>query len=118
MNLSLNLIWKIFKKKEKIRFLFLIFLMLLNALSEVIGIASIIPLVSIIVKNDVSFLNNFVFNFDLNAFSQSKNFIVFALLFIGIIFFIKNIFIVYYNWYTNIFESCIFIHFYQCCNCI
>ena len=107
MNLSLNLIWKIFKKKEKIRFLFLIFLMLLNALSEVIGIASIIPLVSIIVKNDVSFLNNFVFNFDLNAFSQSKNFIVFALLFIGIIFFIQNIFIVYYNWYLTNFHVAI-----------
>jgi len=107
MNLSLNLIWKILKKREKIRFLFLIFLMVLNALSEVIGIASIIPLVSIIVKNDVSFLNNFIFNFNLDVFTQSKNFILFALLFIGIIFLIKNIFLVYYNWYLTNFHVAI-----------
>ena len=58
MILNLNLIWKILNKKEKIHFSFLIFLMLLNSLAEICGIAAIIPLISIIVENDLTLLNN------------------------------------------------------------
>ena len=52
-------IFKTLEKKEKQFFLVLLFLILVNAALETIGIAAIIPLISLIMQDD--FLNKYSF---------------------------------------------------------
>ena len=47
-------IFKILEKKEKKFFLIIMFLILINALLETIGVAAIVPLISLITQPDFS----------------------------------------------------------------
>ena len=57
-------IFKTLEKKEKQFFLVLLFLILVNAVLETVGIAAIIPLISLIMQDDFlnkySFISNFL----------------------------------------------------------
>ena len=59
-------IFKILDKREKSFFLILLFLILINATFETIGIAAIVPLLSLIIEDDFlnkySFMSNFLLN--------------------------------------------------------
>ena len=54
-------IHNLLKKKEKLNFYFLIFLIIINSCFEILGITSIIPIISITVKNDLSFFEGMFF---------------------------------------------------------
>ena len=97
-------IFNLLKKNEKLNFYFLVFLMIINSCFEILGITSIIPIISITVKNDLSFFEGtFLFDY-LNDFSKKDNFIFLSFIFVGSIFLIKNIYISYYNYYLSKFQ--------------
>ena len=78
--------------------------MIINSCFEILGITSIIPIISITVKNDLSFFEGMFFFDNLNEFSKKDNFIFLSFLFVGCIFLIKNIYISYYNYYLSEFQ--------------
>ena len=92
-------------KKEKLNFYFLIFLMFINSVLEVLGITSIIPIISITINNDFSLFENLFFYNFLNNFSKNENFILISFIFVGIIFVLKNLFIMFYNFFLSKFNS-------------
>ena len=92
-------------KKEKLNFYLLIFLMLINSILEVLGISSIIPIISITLNNDFSAFENLFFYEYLNDLSKNENFILISFLFVGVVFIFKNTFIIFYNFFLNKFHS-------------
>ena len=89
-----------FDKKIQYNFYFLIFLVFFGALLEVFGIALIIPLVSIILTEDISNTFDYISPI-LNYFNNpSKNILLFYFLFIFVIFFLfKNIYLIFLSYF-------------------
>lgn len=80
--------------------------MIINSAIEVLGITAIIPVISITLKNDLSLFENFFFYDYILDFSQTKNFILYSFLFVVTIFIIKNLYIIFYNWFlTNYYNN-------------
>ena len=75
--------------------------MLINSILEVLGISSIIPIISITLNNDFSAFENLFFYEYLNDLSKNENFILISFLFVGAVFIFKNTFIIY-SYYLNI----------------
>ena len=99
-------IFYLLNSKEKIYFYLLILLMIINSAIEVLGITAIIPVISITLKNDLSLFENFFFYDYILDFSQTKNFILYSFLFVVTIFIIKNLYIIFYNWFlTNYYNN-------------
>ena len=101
---SLIKIFKILDKKEKYFFYFLIFLSALVMLLEIIGLSLIIPIISLILSDDI--INKFpVFFEKISLFANfEKNEILQFFLIIFVLFIlIKNIFIFFYLFLQNLF---------------
>ncbi len=84
----------------------LLLLMVMNTGVEILGIAAIIPVVSITLKSDLSLFENFFFYENLASFSQTENFIFYTFLFVIGVFLLKNFFIIFYNYFlTNFYNN-------------
>ena len=85
----------ILSKKDKLRFILLIFLSFILMLFESIGVAIIIPYLNIIVNGDLKFefLNQLV-----SSLSQNQ-LIFFSSLILIIFFVVKNLYIILFNYY-------------------
>ena len=103
--LQIKKIFFLLNKEEKLNFYLLIFLMLINSILEVLGISSIIPIISITLNNDFSAFENLFFYEYLNDLSKNENFILISFLFVGAVFIFKNTFIIFYNFFLNKFHS-------------
>ena len=101
---SLIKIFKILDKKETYFFYFLIFLSIIVMFLEVIGLSLIIPIISLILSDDI--INKFPIFFEKLSFfieiEKNKLLQFFTILFILFIFF-KNIFIFTYLFLQNFF---------------
>ena len=101
---SLIKIFKILDKKEKFFFYLLIFLSVLVMLLEIIGLSLIIPIISLILSDDI--INKFPIFFEkISLFVNiEKNEILqfFLIIFISFILF-KNVFIFFYLFLQNLF---------------
>ena len=91
--LQIKKIFYLLNNKEKRNFYFLIFLMMINSFFEVLGITSIIPIISITINNDLSFFEGAFFFDALYKFSQKENFVLLSFIFVSSIFLFKNLFI-------------------------
>ena len=105
MNLKkINFISNLFHKKN---IFIIIFLSILTTLLEMIGIGSVIPLLTSLSENDSVFEK---FNFSEHYINYSQeNLILFFLLLIVIIFLIKNFFL----FFVNLFQSTYLFSFYN-----
>jgi ATP-binding cassette, subfamily B, bacterial PglK len=103
--LQIKEIFNLLNKKEKINFCILIILMILNSGFEILGITSIIPIISITVKNDLSLFEGMFFFEYLYEFSQKENFVLLSFLFVGFVFIFKNLFISFYNFFLSQFSG-------------
>ena len=103
--LQIKEIFHLLNKKEKFNFCILIFLMIINSVFEIMGITSIIPIISITIKNDLSLFEGMFFFDYLYEFSQKENFVLLSFLFVGLVFILKNLFISFYNFFLNRFHS-------------
>ena len=90
--------WKLISKKEKIKFFIIIQLYIFQALFELIGIASVIPFVTFLLKpealSEIPIISNLV-NF--NEIQLGENFIIFLCIIFFSIFLIKNLLIIFTN---------------------
>ncbi len=102
--LQVKKIFKLLNKKEKLNFCILIILMILNSAFEILGITSIIPIISITIKNDLSLFEGMFFFGLLKEFSQKENFILLSFVFVGFIFILKNLYIAFYNYFLSKFQ--------------
>ncbi len=89
--LQIKEIFHLLNKKEKINFCILIFLMIINSVFEIMGITSIIPIISITIKNDLSLFEGMFFFDYLYEFSRKENFVLLSFLFVGLVFILKNL---------------------------
>jgi ABC-type multidrug transport system fused ATPase/permease subunit len=90
------------KKKEKLGLLYVIFLMSINSILELLSISLLVPVITIILKQDFFFLE-FDFSSYFNNFTHTQLIIISTLLLAGI-YFLKNIFIFY-----NFFQQGLFV---------
>ena len=90
--------WKLISKKEKIKFFIIIQLYIFQALFELIGIASVIPFVTFLLKpealSEIPIISNLI-NF--NEIQLGENFIIFLCITFFSIFLIKNLLIIFTN---------------------
>ena len=78
--------------------------MMINSFFEVLGITSIIPIISILINNDLSFFEGTFFFDSLYKFSQKENFVLLSFIFVSLIFLLKNLFISFYNYFLSHFQ--------------
>jgi len=84
------------------RFIFLLFLILINSFLEFISVASIIPLVSSLTQSDI--LLNFLAKLDIQKIN-SENLIILSIIFFVLMFFIKFLFSIVLNFFRLNFIS-------------
>lgn len=101
---SLIKIFKILEKKEKYFFYFLIFLSILVMLLEIIGLSLIIPIISLILSDDIIY--KFPDLFEKISFFieiEKNNLLQFFTILFVLFILIKNIFIFFYLFLQNLF---------------
>ncbi len=91
----------IINKKEKVKLLYITFLMVINTFLELLSVGLILPAITIIMKKDLIFLPS-------NIYELTKSFDYFDLLKIVLlgmiaIYVLKNLFIIFYNYQQGIF---------------
>jgi len=90
--------WQIISKKEKIKFVLIIQLYILQAIFELIGIASVIPFVTFLLKpealNEITLISKLI---DFNEIQFNENFIILLCIAFFIVFLIKNLIIIFTN---------------------
>ena len=97
MNLVRKLIF-LLSKKEKIKLLKILLIVVFMAIIDVAGIASLFPFISLLADESIIFKNELLFNFYEKAgFSNIQNFSIF----LGICFFILVISSIFIKGYTN-----------------
>lgn len=97
----INYLRNILNKKEKIKIIFIIFLMIINALFELLSVGILVPLITILLKPDLNLFSENYFSF-LSGIDQVR-LIYFLLIGIALIFLIKNLFIIFYNYQQGLF---------------
>ena len=95
----------ILDKKDLVRFYFIIFLSLIGTFLEIVGIGLIVPFVIIITDPNV-FENNLYLKQFSNFFGieSRDNLILFSIIILLIIYFIKLTFLTYLSWVKNVFS--------------
>ena len=91
----------ILNKKEKIQVFYISLLMALNTMLELLSVGLILPVITILMKKDLNFLPE-------NLYQITKNFEYFDLLKIVLsglilIYILKNLFIFFYNYQQSLF---------------
>ena len=93
--------WNFITKEEKLKFLLIILLYILQTLLEMVGIASVIPFVTFLLKPDA--LSNIPIISDIVNFKEiqfDNNFIIILCFIFFSIFLIKNLVIIFTNQIT------------------
>jgi ATP-binding cassette, subfamily B, bacterial PglK len=96
---TIKKLWVIFNKRDKKKFLLLFFMMIIAAIFETVGIGMIVPFVGI-VTNPTIIQEQAILSFVYQLFNfQSTNaFILFAVVVLLSVFFVKNIYLlIFYN---------------------
>ena len=102
---NFEILWNFFSKKDKFRFNLLIFFFIIQSLLEVIGIASVIPFITVIFNpeslSSITFLDGYA-----NYFLKFKNNLIeiFCVIFLGI-FILKNLSLIWINKFKNNFVN-------------
>ncbi len=97
----IKIIANILTPKEKVSVFYMAFLMLINALLELLGIGILLPVLSILLKNDLSFLPANFYNLIIDI--KQENLIKFLLIFIVFVYVAKNLYITFYLYYQGVF---------------
>ncbi len=95
---NLKNFWQLISKREKIKFIIIIQLYIIQAIFELIGIASVIPFITFLLKpealNEIPVISNFI---DFNEIQFNDNFIILLCIAFFTVFLIKNIIIIFTN---------------------
>jgi ATP-binding cassette subfamily C protein len=93
---------KLVNRSQKIYLLFLIFINIVSAILETIGIGMLpILLISILSPEKLNLNQNYLDWLSIFNFSENKNFIVFLCIFLFIFFLLKNLFFIFVKWFES-----------------
>lgn len=101
---TLNQVLYIFTKKNKVHSLVCVVLILLGVLLEMLGVGLIIPILSTLTSENQNSFFDFKKVFYLLNFEKvpdKKNIILFFVIFLSIIYFLKTIFLHFLSWYQS-----------------
>jgi ABC-type multidrug transport system fused ATPase/permease subunit len=101
MMTSIKNIFKIFDNNQKKKFYILIFLMIISMILEILGIASLIPLINFFLKNDLIFFKQYIEKINLLANFSLLEIISLVIFFIILFFLIKNLYLAFYYWFES-----------------
>ena len=101
LNLTLKL-YSFFSSKEKRAIFFLVSLLIIGMILEMVGVALIFPIISILQQNKNLTNDNFITNF-LSIEIHNENYIFYNLLVLVLFFFIKTLFVIFLTWKQNTF---------------
>lgn len=91
--------WAILSLKERKLLIFLIFFKIIGMILEVFGIILIIPLISILLKQETEFFNLDVSSFfNFISYGNESNLIIIMVIFIIFAYLIKNLFLIFLAW--------------------
>ena len=91
----------ILNKKEKIKIIYITLLMMVNTFFELLSVGMILPIINILLKKDLSFLPENIYNFT-EQFAYI-DLIKILIGFIILIYLIKNLFIIFYHYQQGLF---------------
>ena len=94
-------IFKIFDQYQKKKFYTLIFLMFISTILEILGIASLIPLINFFLKNDLGFYKQYIDKINFLVSFSILEIISFVVFFLVLFFFIKNVYLAFYYWFES-----------------
>ena len=90
--------WFLISKKEKFKFFFIVFFLVIQAILEMIGIAAVLPFVTFLLKPEaLSDMPIFSEIFEIQNLQLNDSFIIFLCFIFFAIFFFKNLFILLTN---------------------
>ncbi|UTR10569.1 ABC transporter ATP-binding protein/permease [Evansella sp. LMS18] len=99
MKNSTKKLLKLFNKKEKKKFIKLFFMMIIAALFETIGIGLIVPFVGIVTNPDmIQEQPILMYIYNLFNFSSPTSFIISSVLFLLLIFLLKNLYLLFFHY--------------------
>jgi ABC-type multidrug transport system fused ATPase/permease subunit len=98
---NIKIIFKIFDQYQKENFYILIFLMFISMILEILGIASLIPLINFFLKNDLIYYKQYIDKINLLANFSVLEIISLTLFFIILFFLIKNLYLAFYYWFES-----------------
>lgn len=102
---GINKIFQILPSKTKKKLFIFIVLLLISSFFELLSISLLIPLTEIIVTGNttIEFINNFLKSYQ-NNFSQNQ-ILIYSLLFIILLFFLKTLYLISFSYWTNKFSQ-------------
>lgn len=102
---NFSIAWSLLDNKNKNKFLFIIFLFIILSFLEILGIASVIPFITLLFNpeslKNIIFFKNYIYYFNNNKEILLP---IFCLIFFSL-FLIKNIFFIFTNRFINFFIS-------------
>ena len=98
----------VLNKKQKTDLIFIFFLILIGVFFEILGIGMIIPVMNVIVENDIQGkYPSLIYLWEFLGFPEKKELIIYALVFLLLVYGIKNLFLIYIY---SIFEIYIIVY--------
>jgi ABC-type multidrug transport system fused ATPase/permease subunit len=98
---NIKKIFKIFDQYQKKNFYILIFLMFISMILEILGIASLIPLINFFLKNDLIYYKEYIDKINLLVNFSVLEIISLIIFFVILFFLIKNLYIAFYYWFES-----------------
>lgn len=96
----LNKINYIFDRKQKIKLIVLLFMILVGSLLELLGVSAILPLIDVAIKPEI-IEENQIYRMVADSFNlvTANDFILFFSLILALLYIIKNLYLIYYKNY-------------------
>ena len=95
-------IWSVLDQKEKKRFIIFIFLIVITALVELLGIGLILPFTSMVINSSSNIVQEFL-NVRLNLYLEKELLIYYFCFLLIAIFLLKNIYLGFFYFYEGVF---------------
>ena len=96
------IIWSVLEQKEKKSFIIFIFLIVITALVELLGIGLILPFTSMIINNSSNIVQEFL-NVRLNLYLEKELLIYYFCFLLFVVFLLKNIYLGFFHFYEGVF---------------
>ena len=96
------IIWSVLEQKEKKSFIIFIFLIVITALVELLGIGLILPFTSMIINNSSNIVQEFL-NVRLNLYIEKELLIYYFCFLLFVVFLLKNIYLGFFHFYEGVF---------------
>ena len=108
MLISINKIWSILSQREKLHVIALFILMLIGAFLEMLGIGLVIPVVTVLMQDDIGIKYPQISSFiDILGNPSQRMLTIYSMIFLLCVYAIKNFFLAFLIWRQRYFTYCV-----------